>query len=192
MRRDPISTSYARALIELAAERDELDTVLEEARFLRRLLAEDRDFRTFIVTPGIDASSKKKTLEKVLRGKLTDTVVDFLQVVVVRKGRAFLLESILEQYCDLYDERMNRVRVEAVTAVGLSEDRHEKLGATLGKKLRKTVLLENIVRPEILGGLVIRYGDLVVDGSIRSRLRELSTLAAKKKPGSEFIHEDQA
>ena len=190
MKQDPISISYARALLELADERGELDVVLEETQLVRRLLEEDRDFRNFVMSPGIGVSSKKATLEKVFGGgNMTATLLDFL-LVVVDKGRSLMLHDFLEEYEDLYDEKMDRVHVDAVTAEPMSADRQSRLMNVLSQKLGKTVLLENSADASILGGLVIRYGDLVVDGSVRSHIQELSARVGVHKLGSEYVHEN--
>ena len=190
MKQDPIAISYARALLELTDERGELDAVLEESQFVRRLLDEDRDFRTFVLSPGIAASAKKATLEKVFGGEnMTATLLDFL-LVVVDKGRTFMLGDILEEYEDLYDVKMNRVHVDAVTAAPMSADRESRLTNVLSQKLGKTVLLESSADPAILGGLVIRYGDLVIDGSVRSQIQKLASRIGAHKLGSEYVHEN--
>ena len=190
MKQDPIAISYARALLQLADERGELDAVLEETQFVRRLLRTDADFKNFVLSPGIDGSSKKRTLETIFGGgDMTATVLDFL-LVVVDKGRALMLEDILEEYEDLYDVKMNRVHVDAITATPMSEERQTRLTNVLSQKLGKTILLENSADASILGGLVIRYGDLVVDGSVRSHIQELSARVGVHKLGSEYVHEN--
>jgi F-type H+-transporting ATPase subunit delta len=192
MIRHPVSVSYARALYELAEERGELAAVLQEVEYLRRLLIEDRDFRAFVLTPGIDANEKKAAFDRIFSGRLSATLLDFFQVVVVRKSRAGLLEDIIADLLAICDERANRVHVEAVTAAPLASGQADRLSAALAAKLKKTIVLDPRVDAEILGGLVVRYGDWVIDASVRSQLRNLSTLIREHKPGSELVHENQA
>lgn len=189
MNRDPVFTTYAEALLELADERGELDAVVEEVGFLRSLLVDDLAFRTFLETPSIDASEKSAVLDRALRDRLSSSLVDFVQVVV-RKNRQLFLGEILEEFGHLHDEKLGRIHVDAVSAVALGDESREELTRLLGEKLRKTIVLDTSIQPQILGGLVLRIGDVVVDGSSRRRLKEVSARWAANRLGSEFVHED--
>jgi F-type H+-transporting ATPase subunit delta len=190
VRIDPLAVTYARALVELAREAGRLEEVIEEMRFLGRLLAEDRDLRTFIESPGISVEDKRGVIERALRGKLDDLVLDFLGVLLGKK-RQLLLREVFAACEVLYDEVMGRVRVEAVTAVPLDPGLRDELTALLGTKLGKTVILENVVRPEVIGGLVIRYGDRVADDSVQAAIERIGRRLEDTKIGSELVHENQ-
>jgi F-type H+-transporting ATPase subunit delta len=168
-----------------------LDAVNEEAESFLALLRDDRLFRTFIRTPGIAPKRKMEVLDRVFKGKLTPTFLDFLELILAKR-RQLHVEDILEEFCDLYDEARGRVRVEAVTALPLEPDSQAQLSSVLAEKLKKTILLENSVEPKILGGLILRYGDLVADGSVLTRLKNVASSLRTKKLGSELVHENQS
>jgi F-type H+-transporting ATPase subunit delta len=188
---EPLSVTYARALVELASEANHLRPVLEEVRFFGGLLRQERSLRTFIEIPSISSRAKRDVLERTFRGKIDDLVLDFVELVV-QKNRQFLLLEIFAEVEVLYDQAVGRVHVEATSAVDMPDPLAAELTGILTKKLQKTVVLVNRVRPEILGGLVIRYGDLVADNSIRTALEKISNNMYSHKPGSELVHENQS
>lgn len=189
MNRDPVSNTYAVALLTLADARNELDGLQEDVEGLLEIYRTDADFKNFILVPSIDAKEKAQVLDRVLKGKVSDTLLDFVGVVVL-KNRQGHLEGILEQFLALLDEKLGRLHAEVVSAIDLSAESEKDLTDALSKKLNKTVLLSSSVDPEILGGLILRFGDLVVDGSVRSQLKKISTRLSGMKLGSELVHEN--
>jgi len=189
LKADPLSVTYARALVELAVEADRLRPVLDEVRAFAGLLRDQKDLRVFIESPAISGGSKRQVLERSFRGKMDDLVLDFIELVV-QKHRQFLLLDIFAYVEVLYDQVVGRVHVEATSAVELPDSIKEELTGVLGVKLARTVVLVNKVRPEILGGLVLRYGDLVADSSLKTSLEKITHNLYSHKPGSELIHEN--
>jgi F-type H+-transporting ATPase subunit delta len=187
---EPLAVTYSRALMELAAAHDRVRPVLEDVRILAGLFRENRDFRIVIESPGIDAAEKRTVFEKVFRGRFDDLVVNFLGLIVGKK-RQFLLPEIFEECEILHDQVMGRARVEATTAVPLDEAQEKEIKGILEEKLKKTVLLENKVRPDVLGGLIIRHGDEVADASVRTALARIAERLESTKIGSEIVHENQ-
>jgi len=185
---EPVSVTYARALIDLAAA-ERLEPVMEAVRFLAKLIREDREFRAFLETPSIGAARKRAALDKVFRGKLDDLVLDFMELVVAR-SRQSLLGEIFATCETLYDAAVGRIKVEATTAVPLAAERRDSIAADLRKRLGKQIVLHNQVRPEILGGLILRYGDLVADDSVKASLTRIAGRLLARRPGSELVHEN--
>lgn len=189
MNRDSVSNSYAVSLLSLAESRSEHESLQEEVEGILELLRGDDEFKTFILVPSIDAREKTGVLDRVLKGKISDTLLDFLDLVIV-KNRQDRLEAILEEFLRLLDEKLGRVHAEVTSAVALGEEAEKSLSTTLGEKLGKSVLLHSRVDPDILGGLVIRFGDLVIDGSVRTQLKKISSRLTDVKLGSELVHEN--
>ena len=189
MNSDGIATTYAQALLGAAVEKGLLDQVLEEVDLFAGLLRDDRRLGTFIVNPRIEKPAKLKSLESALRGKLSDTFVSFL-LLVIDKGRQVFLAAMLQQYKALHDEKAGIVRAEAVSAVPLSEDALHSLTSNMSQKLDKRILVTNRVDPGILGGLVIRFAGQVADGSLKTSLDELRSSLTALKFGSEMVHEN--
>jgi F-type H+-transporting ATPase subunit delta len=187
--RTPLAVTYARALMELATEADRLRPVLEEIRVLGGLYREQPDLRTFVEIPSISSKEKREALERIFRGRMDDLVLDFF-IVVVEKKRQFLLPDIFAECEELYDRAVGRIHVQAITAVPLDEKEKESLKKEIERRAKMTVMLVNKVRPEILGGVVLRYHDIVTDDSVRTALDEIGRKIERNMFGSELVHEN--
>jgi F-type H+-transporting ATPase subunit delta len=171
-RSDPAAIPYAQALIEIGREQSILGDVLEQMEAIHRLVEESRDFRLFFLSPSIDPGEKYRIVENLLGDRLNRTVLGFLRIVF-RKKREPLFDNILDRFAAFKDETENRIRVHVRSAKELPGDLREKLTSRIGASTGKQVVLEASVDPDLLGGAIIRVGDRRVDGSVRSRLREL-------------------
>jgi F-type H+-transporting ATPase subunit delta len=189
MKTETIARVYARALFELAVEKDQLDKVHEEVLFLRKLLAEQPLVGVFVESPNIETAEKQKVLSQAFRGKLSDVLVNFI-LVVVRRSRQLHLREMLQEFESLHNERIGLVHAKAISAVALSPESYQQLQQGLESKLKKQVRVENIVDPAILGGLVVRFDGMVADGSVKTALKGIEARMQEVKFGSEFVHED--
>ena len=198
MKVEPLSVTYARALFETAQADGNLPQALEEIELVAALIREHAEFRIFLEVPSIPVRLKVEALDRVFRGKLLDSVANFLEVVVTRRRQDQLL-GIAAQLRDLYNREIGRVEAEAVTATPLGPDRTRELAEELrlripqvlgGARKMETFDIHNTVKPEILGGLIVRFEDWVLDASIQSQIETLSRRMLAQKPGSEFVHEN--
>jgi F-type H+-transporting ATPase subunit delta len=189
--RTPLAITYARALMELARAADRLRPVLEEVRFVGGLYRTERDFRTFLEIPSINSKEKEAFLERTFRGRVDDLVLDFLAVVVAKK-RQFLLPDIFAECEELYDQAVGRIHVQAISAVALDEGEKAALVKEIGRRSKMDVVLVNKVRPEVLGGIVLRYHDRVSDDSVRTALDGIARCIGRNQFGSELVHENQS
>ena len=172
MRDATIARSYAEALFELG-ERHEAHAAYAEAfHQLRALIEREPGVRLFLQSPKIEAPEKKAVLQKALEGRVPQLFLNFI-LVVLDKRRQRLLPEISREYDTLLDERSGRLHVEVTMAREPDERAEEDLRAELSRILGKRVIPHVVVNPKILGGLVVRYGDKVMDGSVRRRLSGL-------------------
>ncbi len=188
-RESRISRVYAEALLELAAERDRLEPVAEGARLLSELFRRDRDSRVFLESPSVDFASKERVFETALRGRIADEVLDFL-LVVLRRGRQHALGRILEEFEALYKKKIGVVEARTVTAVAVAPEVLEELRRALERALGARVILESAVDEEILGGFIVRFDGMVLDGSLRRDLSELRDAMRTVEFGTELVHEN--
>jgi len=170
-RSQAIARVYAEALFEIAQEREQAASVRGELSNLAEVVRRNDQWRTFLETPAIRREEKGATIEKVFRGRISDLVMDFLQVVA-RKNRLVLLCEIETSFIDLEDEAAGRVRGKIVTAIELDKKEQVRLAEQVSRALRKTVTLQSRVDPEILGGMVLTIEDTVMDGSVQHCLRQ--------------------
>ena len=172
MRDVTVARNYAEALFDLASQNEGLERYQEAIEVVARLLDEDPKLRLFLETPRIDADDKKKVLKKALGGALPKPLVTFLQVVI-DKRRQRLIRQIAREYHDLVDEKMNRVHAAVTVARQLDEQALKTVTERLTGLLGRTAIPHVRVKPEILGGILVRAGDTIYDGSLKSRLESM-------------------
>ena len=168
-----VSKVYGDALFEEAMEKNVLSQWYEEIGALRTIFLENPDLAQFLNHPQIIKEEKKKVVEAIFSGKLSDGLLGFL-VTVIEKGR----QNDMIPICDYFTDRVKAYKkigvVKVTSALPLSEDQkkrvEERLLETTGFVSLET---EYAVDESLLGGLVIRIGDRVVDSSIKTRLYEL-------------------
>ena len=189
MKNETLAKVYATSLLELATEKGELEAVHGAVLYLEAVLEENVLIRSFLESPKVESSERAGLFESALRGKLPDSVINFL-LVVIRKDRQLFFREMLAEFQVLYERQIGLVRVTATTAVELGDLARGNLEAALEKKLAKKVNLQNEVNSEILGGVIVRYDGMVADGSLRTSLDKIAANMTAVKFGSEYIHEN--
>ncbi|MEJ2678002.1 MAG: ATP synthase F1 subunit delta [Gemmatimonadota bacterium] len=172
MRETTIARSYAEALFELASRRKEHDAVLTAFEAFGTLLEGAPEIRTFLETPKISANDKRKVLRAALEGRAPEIFVNFLQVVVDHR-RQRLLRLVEREYRTLVDEHEGRLHVNVTLAREPDEAQRRQIAADLSRTLGKEVEPHIRVNANIMGGIVVRFGDQVLDGSLKRRLSSL-------------------
>ena len=168
MRDETVARSYAEALFELAQRHEGIEVYGDGIESVAVLVDENPSFRLFLETPRIDAEDKKKVVRTAFEG-FPPNLVNFL-LVLIDKRRQRLLRDIAYAYAALVDEQKNRAHVEVKVARKMDDDTKDRVAARLSTLLGKTAIPHVRVRPEILGGIVVRSGDTIYDGSLRRRL----------------------
>jgi F-type H+-transporting ATPase subunit delta len=163
---------YATALFELAEERNTLDERAGEVRTLFDVLSAKPGFRPVIESPMVETERKNALVRDVLGDRFSRDLRN-LVLLLVDKNRQHLLMAVLETFLELYDESKGMLKATLTTAVPLAEGEADRLSAGLSEKVGKRILLGENVDPGILGGAVLRFGDYIVDGSLRSRIDKL-------------------
>lgn len=169
MRDETVARNYAQALFDLALRHEGLAAYQSGIETVAALLDENPKFRLFVETPRIDARDKKEVVRKAFADALPKGLLNFL-LVVIDKRRQRILRDIARQFHALVDEHENRVHVEVTVAHDLDEATTAAVAERLGALLGKTAVPEVRVKPEIIGGMIVRTGDTVYDGSLRRRL----------------------
>ena len=169
MRDQTVARNYAETLFALASLNEGLERYQDAIEVVARLLDEDPRFRLFLETPRITATDKKDVIKKAFGGAVPKPLLNFL-LVVLAKRRQRLLREIAREYHDLVDQSMNRVHAEVTVARPLDEPALRTVTERLTALLGRTAIPHVRVKPEILGGIVVRAGDTIYDGSLKSRL----------------------
>ena len=160
---------YAQALFSIAEAEDALEAVEEELFRFARTVETERELRESLTDPALPVERKKAVLGDILgerAGPHTVSILGFL----VEQGKARELTAIVDELVALAAARRRAAVAEVRSAVELSEKHKEDLAAALERATGKKVELRVIVDPSVIGGVVARVGDQVIDGSIRRRL----------------------
>ncbi len=171
MRDQTIARNYAAALFELGQRHDEAQAYADAFDALEQALASDR-VRAFLETPKIETPEKQAALRLALEGRVPERFLRFVLVVVAKRRQASL-PSIREEYRGLLDEAVGRVHANVTLARTPDAATEQVITERLSALLGKDVVPNITVNPAILGGLVVRFGDRAMDGSLRRQLLSL-------------------
>lgn len=186
-----IAMVYAEALFELAEEQELTAEIRQELTDIAALLDANEAFAVFLDTPAVGRDEKTAVIRKVFEGQVTPLMFHFL-LILAKKDRLSLIREVRRSFEKLEDAQAGRVKGSLTTAVTLSEQEQSRLREQIGRALRKTVQLQNVVDPTILGGLVLKVEDTVMDLSVRGALEQsrqnMLEQCAKKLPrGRELL-----
>jgi F-type H+-transporting ATPase subunit delta len=168
---NPVGRVYAEALFGIAKEQGKVDEVGEEIQGFLGLVRDDQEIAVFLEAPVLEPEEKIRILKKALAGAASDTVTDFL-CLLIQKRRIDALTVIAQTYRALADEHAKRTRVEVQTAAPLPGELHTEIESMLREALRREIAIEAETEPALLGGAVVAIGDRVYDGSVRTRLHQ--------------------
>ncbi len=169
MRDETVAKNYAETLFELARRHDGLEAYGAAIATIASAIDEDPKFRLFLETPRIDDEDKKAVVRRAFGEVLPKHVVNFV-MVTIDKRRQRLIREISRGYDLLLDDHLGREHVEVTVARQVDDATTQLISERLSSALGTRVIPHVRVKPEILGGLVVRTGDTIYDGSIRRRL----------------------
>jgi F-type H+-transporting ATPase subunit delta len=165
---EEIAEVYARSLFEVAKEHDELEEVHEQLGAFADVLAENRQLQVFFFSPYFSSEEKKDNVPKVIEGG-NEYFVRFLQVLA-EKHRLPVLFRIRRAFDEMWAKEQNLLEVSVTSAVELDEETVKGIGKKIEEQTGQRVELSSTVDPELIGGIVIRVGNKVLDASVRNRL----------------------
>ncbi|MBM3907038.1 MAG: F0F1 ATP synthase subunit delta [Gemmatimonadetes bacterium] len=172
-----IARNYAEALLALASKEDARDAYGALLGGIADVLERDETFKRFLAAPQVSSVKKNEVLGKALTGQAPAMFVRFVQKMVTN-GRQMLIGAVFTEYSNLRDAEEGRVHARVTVSREMSDADRDALAASLSKAIGKTVVPHLSVNPAILGGVVVRIGDTVMDGSVRRRLTALRSKMA--------------
>ena len=173
MKNFAISRRYARALRIIAKEDGQAETYRQELDGFSGLLIKEKELERAIANPLYDTVSRRKVLEKTLAKLNLSTVITSFLLLLFEKGRIGFLNDINAYYQKLADELKGLARAELISATELSTESVEKIRESLSKMTGKEIMLNITQDPSLIGGVVTKIGDLVLDGSIKTQLSNM-------------------
>jgi F-type H+-transporting ATPase subunit delta len=168
-----IARRYAKALILIGRQDGQAEQYREELQAFVALLDSQPEFETIVNNPLHSTEKRQRVLMSVLEKLDISAVIKSFVTLLFKKKRLGYIREINEHYNKLVDELKGIVRAELTSATELSSDSFEQIRSSLTKLTGKDVLLEAKIDPELIGGVVTRIGDLVLDGSIRTQLKNM-------------------
>jgi ATP synthase F1 delta subunit len=174
---EEIATVYARSLFEVAKEQDKLDTVRDEIGEFADALNDSRELQMFLFSPYFSTQEKSDGLDRAVSGA-DETVTNFLELLV-EKHRMPAIFRIRRELDSLWEDENQLLPVTITSAVELDSSTVEGIGKAIGEQTGRKVELTTNVDPDVLGGIVLRVGNSILDASIRNRLEQLRRQVAK-------------
>jgi F-type H+-transporting ATPase subunit delta len=168
---EEIARVYARALFEAAKDRGKLDAIRDQLAQFADVLNENREMQLFLFSPAFSSAEKIEGLKKAVSDAEPE-LLNFLELLL-EKGRMPVIFRIRRQFEALWAKENKRLGVTVTSAVELDPEIAKRIGAQIEEQTGNTVELESRVDPDILGGLVVQVGNMILDTSIRNKLEKL-------------------
>ena len=182
-----LASVYGQALLAAADKKQMREQALEELdQLVGEVLAKDLMFAEFLRSGIVSREARAAMLRKVLADRMSEVAVDFL-LVLNQHDRLDLLQSIVVLCREMDDQQRGRIAVEVTSAIALNEQMTTRIREQLHQALSKEPVLVARVDPKLIGGLIVRVGDTVYDGSVATRLGQLQEQIRKRS-----VHEIQS
>ena len=174
---EEIATVYARSLFEVAQEQGKLDDVRDQLGEFADALDANQEMQVFFFSPYFSTEEKEEGLDKIVTG--ADPIVQNFLKLLIEKHRVPTTFRIRRVFDELWQEENKLLPVEVTSAIELDKKTVKQIGDRIGEETGQKIELTERVDPDILGGLVVRVGNSIIDSSIRARLDSLRKQVAK-------------
>ncbi len=178
----PLALAYAQALLDLAQEQNQAEPIGGELAQIREIVEQNKTFALFLADPAIGDIEHGEMLKRIFEGKINPLLMKFLGIVA-QKGRLKSLVQISQAYDDLLDELLGKIEVDVTVAQRLTDAQLEEVRQKVSTALKKNAVVYQYVDERIIGGLVLRVQDRLIDGSVKAQLdimrRQLLTAKTK-------------
>ncbi len=178
-----VSMRYAVSLIDLAVERNMMDTISGDVELIVSAMEKSPELNRALASPVIRPEVKSAILDEIFKAKLNSETMHFVRFLV-KKGRENLLYEIARKFLELRDEKLGIVNVDIRTAFELTEQQKNDLKNKIEKMLKKTARIRVTIEPDVVGGFIAQVNDTVYDASVRHQLEILKQQLLK---GSESV-----
>lgn len=168
---DELAEVYARSLFEVARDQGKLDELREQLGQFADALDSNRELAVFFFSPYFSTKEKQEGLERLLDGA-EETFLNFLKLLI-ENHRMPVIFRARQQFERLWERENELLPVEITSAIALDDETTQSLGKSIGERAGRKVKLAAHVDPDILGGIVLRVGNSILDASIRNRLEQL-------------------
>jgi F-type H+-transporting ATPase subunit delta len=169
---------YALALYELAEQKGKAEEYLNELDEIITIIDGTKEFLEIIKHPDLSTSKKKELFQNIFKGRINDSILSFL-LIIIEKNRVFELDGILEEMKKIHLDRTRTQTAYVKTVVPLTNEERNGLIEKLQKKYNKTIILHEELDKDIIGGVFVKVGNNIIDGTIRSKFEEIRKVTLK-------------
>ncbi|HEX2970784.1 MAG TPA: ATP synthase F1 subunit delta [Tepidisphaeraceae bacterium] len=171
-KQDSAVGSYAQAILDLANERQETETIAGELRGLKDLLASNPALEAYLRDPAISQDERQDFLDRVLRGRISPLLMNSL-AVMNQKGRLGLLADVADQYQVLLDRQLGKIEVKAIVAREMEPELLQEVAQRISAALQKKATVRQVVDESIIGGMIVQVEDRLIDASVQTQLQTI-------------------
>ncbi|MGY0374365.1 F0F1 ATP synthase subunit delta [Clostridium sp. JNZ J1-5] len=169
---------YALAIYQVAEKKGKVEEYMQELSEIVDLIKTNEELSRVVKHPQITTSKKKKIFEEVFKGKIDDDLLSFL-LLLIQKDRILYLEEKLKEMKKIHLEKQNIKEATVKTVIPLNEEERSALIKKLENKYKKNILLKEEIDKNLIGGIYIRVGDDVIDGTIKAKFDEIKKRVIK-------------
>jgi F-type H+-transporting ATPase subunit delta len=177
----PTMLSYAQSLLDLASDKNQAEPIGEELGQLAQIINENPVFAAYIADPGISHEDRAKTLREVFGGKVSPLMWNFMGVLNIKR-RLKDIPAISSAYDDLLDEKQGKVEVDVTVAHKLSPDQLKRAQQRISEALKREAVVHVNVDKSLIGGMMLRVQDKLIDASVRSQLQAMREQLLANRP----------
>jgi len=171
-----LARRYVQSLFEVAQEKDVLDTISGDLKLLDETLSNSPELTSFLNDPSTQKRAKKVAIEGLFT-EISEFSLNFIRVVI-DKNRTEILGEIYLIFQDMIDTEKGILNGTIQSVIQIDDKLMSEIRESLEKRFNKTLILENRITPELIGGLRIQVGNMVIDASVKSRLENLQEILA--------------
>jgi ATP synthase, F1 delta subunit len=174
-----VAKRYAKALFEIAQQQQIVVEVEDQLKLIVQAIESEVDVQKFLALPSVDAKRKIELLRSVFADRLSYIVLNTLELLLT-KGRQDIIADVYGAYVKIVGEALGQASAIVYTAHALSAEELNKVAAQFGQVTGKKITAEQVVEPELLGGIQVRIGDRLYDGSLAGKLNRLQKSLNKR------------
>ena len=167
-----VGNRYASALFEAGIELDKTKEFNKELEFLKEVFEGEDKLLQILHHPKISNSEKVDLIDNLFKDRISQELINFLYILIDKRREGYILE-IIDEYKILFNKRENIINVTSITAVPMEESSKLKLITVLQEKLKKTINLTNEIDETIIGGVLLKVEDKLVDGTFKGQLEAM-------------------
>jgi F-type H+-transporting ATPase subunit delta len=176
------AAAYARAILDLANERQQAEAIADELHQLKSLMESNPTFGLFLRDPAISKDERQKVLDRMFRGQVSPLLMNALSVMS-EKGRLGLLTNVADEYQAMLDQQLGKIKVTATVARAMEPELLQEVTQRISSALQKKATVRQSVDESIIGGMILQVEDRLIDASVRTQLQTMrkQMLAAAPK-----------